>query len=221
MRRPGLFIAVLLLTDPVAADPPATTGGPAPGPVGSVTAPAGQPVPDDEAHDTTPVAPAKVATPVFGAPDSEWLTLSTGIAKDFDESTDFNLSVSWSRFIVQDVEFGVEAAAWYFDQENDPALGLNGTPFLRWHFVAHETWSLFTDAGIGLCVTTDDVPEGGTSFTFTPRAGFGATIRLAEDDTRLEVGIRWQHFSNARITGDEANPGRDEPMLYVGVIFPF
>ena len=40
---------------------------------------------------------------------------------------------------------------------------------------------------------------------------------------RLHMGkrVRCQHFANARITGDEPNPGRDEPLLYVGIIFPF
>lgn len=178
-----------------------------------------QPAPDAPAP---PAAPAdKPARPTFGTPDSEWLTLSLGAADDFDESTDFSLSLAWTRFIVRDVELGVDVGAWYFDQEQDPALGLSATPFLRWHFINHETWSVFTDVGIGLCVSSDDVPDDGTSFNFAPRAGFGATFRLAPDDSRLETGIRWQHFSNARITGDAANPGRDEPMLYVGLIFPF
>jgi hypothetical protein len=70
-------------------------------------------------------------------------------------------------------------------------------------------------------VSTDDVPNDGTSFNFTPRLGVGFTRQLTDSGIRLEGGLRWAHISNARITGDADNPARDSAMLYVGLIFPF
>jgi lipid A 3-O-deacylase len=148
------------------------------------------------------------------------LTLSIGVGDEFGRSVDYNLSAAWSRFVVDDLELGVEGALWYFDQDEYPTWGLNSTFFLRWHFVRHETWSLFADPGLGILLSADDVPPGGTTYNFTPRGGVGATFRLT-DDIRLETGLRWTHISNGDIGPPLTNPSRDAAMLYVGVILPF
>jgi lipid A 3-O-deacylase len=158
--------------------------------------------------------------PDFGAPGTDWLTLGLSVADDFDQSTDYNLHGAWSRFIIQDVEFGVEADVWYFDQDQDPAVGVGAGLLLRWHFVSRPTWSLYTDVGMGLLGSTDDVPDDGLSFNFTPRAGFGATFDIAWG-ARLDVGVGWHHISNARIFGDADNPGRDAPIVSIGIRIPF
>jgi hypothetical protein len=49
----------------------------------------------------------------------------------------------------------------------------------------------------------------------------GFTRRLGDCDARLMVGLRWAHFSKARVNGDDNNPARDDVMLYAGVILPF
>ena len=91
----------------------------------------------------------------------------------------------------------------------------------RWHFIDRGSWTVFTDAGIGALLATEEVPTGGTNFDFTPRAGLGFTHQLGDSSSRLIVGVRWAHFSNARLTGDDDNPGRDDIMFYGGVILPF
>jgi hypothetical protein len=93
----------------------------------------------------------------------------------------------------------------------------------RWHLLHddHFNWTIFGDVGIGLLFSFDDVPTGGTSFGFTPRAGAGFTHRLGDGETRLQVGFRYHHISNGRFQGDAQNPSRDSIMLYAGVIFPF
>ena len=84
---------------------------------------------------------------------------------------------------------------------------------------------MFTDLGIGLLGATDPVPRRGgtegTKFNFTPRIGGGFTRQLNDEGVRLEVGLRWAHVSNGRISGNDENPGRDSMMLYTGLIFPF
>jgi hypothetical protein len=105
-----------------------------------------------------------------------------------------------------------------FDQPGDNAVGLNLSAILRWHFVRQPDWSLYIDGGAGLLGTTNDVPQRGSSFNFTPQVGGGTTIRL-NDEQRLMIGVRWHHISNADIyTG---NPGLDTIFGYVGVNLPF
>lgn len=174
---------------------------------------AGQP------EETAPDGPAP--RPPYGAAGSEWILFGTGVAHDFDGNTDFNLNVGYSRFLVDDVEWLLELGGWYHDQEGDDALSLNPAMELRWHFYNSGDTSVFLNAGIGVLGATDNVPDMGTGFDFTPRAGIGLTHRISEDGTRLIAGLRWHHISNARLSGENRNPDRDAPMVYLQFAIPF
>jgi hypothetical protein len=166
--------------------------------------------------------PPKPERVPFGAENSQWLTFSTGVATIFGDATDYNLRISWSQFLIDDVEFSLEGNLWFSDQPGGGVFGVNPTIVFRWHWVNAPRWSFYGDLGIGFMLSTDAMPRGGTNVNFTPRAGLGWTYQLAEEyDTRLQVGVRWHHISNARITGDDHNPARDLPMLYAGVMIPF
>mgnify|MGYP001951235339 CR=1 FL=1 len=52
-------------------------------------------------------------------------------------------------------------------------------------------------------------------------AGIGMTHQISDDGTRLVGGLRWHHISNARIHGDDSNPSRDAPHVYLQVAIPF
>jgi hypothetical protein len=167
-----------------------------------------------------PDQPAK--SRAFGSPDSGWwMSLGGGVAFDLNEDADLNIRVGLSTFVAQGVQIGGELGLFYFNLKGGDATGLNPALLIRWHFLESENWTLFLDGGIGVLFSTDDVPEGGTSFNFTPRLGVGFTRRLTDAGLRLEGGVRWHHVSNARITGDSNNPSRDLPMFHLGVVFPF
>lgn len=160
----------------------------------------------------------------FGAADTSYWGVTGGVGfalEDDDDSTDTNLGLTYHYFVVDDFEVIGELGAWYFAQDGDDAGGLNPGFTLRWHFLNRDRWSLYADAGIGLLFATDDVPDGGSSFDFMPRAGAGASLRLDDRGTRGYLGVRWHHVSNARINGDDQNPDRDGVMVYGGVMFPF
>lgn len=165
--------------------------------------------------------PAARVVPEYASAESKWWTIGTGVAYDFDGSTDVPLRGAFSYFLGDGIELSAEVAGWYFAQKGDDAAGLSGSVIFRWHFVRRDPWTVYLDTGIGLMGATDDVPADGTSFNFMPQAGAGVTRRLNDDGLRLQAGLRWHHISNARITGDDDNPDRDAPMLYVGLIFPF
>lgn len=157
----------------------------------------------------------------YGAEGSRWWTIGGGVANDFSDATDFNLFGAYSYFLADDIEFSAELGLWYYAQTGDDTGGINPNMVLRWHFFNNQDWTVYADIGIGLVFSADDVPPDGTSINFTPRAGMGVTHALDDSGTRLMVGVRWAHISNARIEGDGENPSRDSVMAYVGVIWPF
>lgn len=162
----------------------------------------------------------------FGRAGSRWWSIGTGYASDFGDDSDINIHGIFSQFIADELEFGVEAAAWYFDQDVQDTGGVSGSMIFRWHFAHDEdfTWSVFGDVGIGLLAGFDEVPAGGTEFNFLPRIGAGYTRALDSTDpssARLTLGVRWHHISNARIEGEERNPARDSLMGYIEIQFPF
>lgn len=173
----------------------------------------------------------------FGRAGSQWWSIGPGVAHDFSDATDINLHGIYSLFLADGLEFGVEAAGWYFNQEGQDTGGVSGSMIFRWHFHHWDTqfkWTgadkdeayrntFFFDVGIGLLAGFDEVPDGGTGFNFLPRAGVGWTHALTEEESgsRLTIGVRWHHISNARISGDERNPARDALMLYAEIQFPF
>ena len=129
-----------------------------------------------------------------------------------------------SYFVIDNLSLQGEVNGLYFSQTGGNALGLNFTVLARWHFLARDRWSLYADLGIGVLGTTAQVPgptaaepRGGGYFNFTPQAGLGFSCEIAVD-TRLLVGGRWYHISNARTR--QSNPPRDSLMFYVGVSFP-
>ncbi len=177
------------------------------------------PAPEAKAEEKAKPATAHGA---YGSKGSHWLTFGGGAADNFSDAVDTNLHIAWSTFLVENVEFGIEGGGWYFNQPGDNTGGISGTMLFRWHFYNDQNWTVFADVGIGLLGAFDDVPDGGTSFDFMPRAGGGFTKRISEDaDTRLMAGVRWHHISNARINGDDNNPSRDGAMFYAALVFPF
>lgn len=156
----------------------------------------------------------------FGTEGSIWWSLEFGVAVSSD-ATDANLAWSFHYFLAQDFEVLLTAGAWYFDQDGPDAYGFNPGLAFRWHFLHRERWTMYADAGIGVVFATDEVPAGGSRVDFSPRAGVGATFQLGDSDARLDIGVRWQHFSNGSFVGSDDNPARDAIMGYVGFILPF
>jgi hypothetical protein len=179
-----------------------------------------QPAQPEEPAKEIPAKPPP--PPAFGAASSKWWTVGGGVASNFADATDVDLRFAYSHFLVKDVEFGAEMNLWYFHQDGPDAAGFNPAMVFRWHFYDDGKWTLFGDVGIGLLLASDDVPVGGTAFDFTPRVGVGFTRELdPETRTRLQVGLRWHHISNARLSGAADNPSRDGVMLYAALQFPF
>ena len=167
----------------------------------------------------------------YGAAGSLALDLSTAWATDLDDGDywmPLSIGVSW--FAADGFSLDLAAEMYTVDAstpEVSPrqvytATGGGGSIGITWHFLegrlGDRDWSIFADAGVGLLWTGDDLPPGGTRLNFTPRAGFGGTLGL-DDRTRLTLGLRWFHVSNAQTGSD--NPGIDALQLVGGVSLAF
>jgi Lipid A 3-O-deacylase (PagL) len=171
---------------------------------------------------TTEIQPQAVFR--YAQEGSHWGGVGFGITPSVEaDSFGVNGTFSYTYFLVDGVEITGEAGAWFYSQDGDDAIAINPCAVLRWHFWQSEDFktTAYIDGGIGVLFSNDNIPYDGTSFNFTPRFGVGFTRQLTDSGWRLQGGLRWNHVSNARITGDLDNPSRDGPMLYFGVLFPF
>lgn len=158
--------------------------------------------------------------PRYGQEDFTSWVISYAAAYE-TEAFDQGITFSYNRFLVDDIEWFLEAGLWsFYDQGNDAAYGLSAGFGFRWHFLTRERWSLFADVGISLLGANDAVPPEGTELNFMPRAGVGFTYQI-DEALRVMGGVRWHHISNARTRGDDRNPSRDAPQLYIGLVVPF
>lgn len=162
------------------------------------------------------------SAPLYASKGWTGWTVTLGAANDFGSNTDLTVQGSLSTFLADRLEVGVELGLWYFVQRDDTA-GISMNFDARWHFWMSDDrdWTLFAEGRIGLLGSFDDVPDGGSSFNFTPGAGLGFTRALGDSPARLIGGLRWHHISNARINGDGNNPGRNALMAFVGITWPF
>ncbi len=156
--------------------------------------------------------------PAWGEKGSFTVNLSAGYADDFEDIGVFpgTLGVSW--FVVKNLSVDLQFEAAHVTQPGDDASGAGAAFMVRWHFLARERWSLYADLGVGFLVMSEPVPQNAADFVFTPRAGIGASLAIT-DMTRLMVGARWFHISNAETSFE--NPGVDAIQGYLGISFGF
>ena len=185
------------------------------------------------AQSSEPQPPVEEAAPAlrYGQAGSLALDLSAAWATDLDDGNywmPLSIGVSW--FAADGFSLDLAAELYTIDastpdvspRQTYSATGGGGSIGVTWHFLegrlGDRDWSLFADAGVGLLWTGDDVPPGGTRLNFTPRAGVGGTLGL-DDRTRLVLGLRWFHVSNAQTGSD--NPGIDALQIVGGLSFAF
>ena len=165
-------------------------------------------------------ADASDRVPRYGDRGQHRWYLQGGLGTNLDGSDpgSFGLvGAGLSHFFANGQSLNLELNGLGFIQEGEDAVGLNLALLHRWDFIRRPDWSLYLDGGVGVIGTTSPVPSEGSSLAFTPQAGGGATIRLANDQ-RLMLGLRWHHISNGNLFED--NPGQDSIYGYLGINFP-
>ncbi len=128
------------------------------------------------------------------------------------------LGFAFDYFFIDNLSVNAEFNGIFVDQVGPNAWGFNFNLIARWHIIAQENWSFFVDGGAGLDWTTQNVPDTGSKFNFTPQAGVGFTVGVG-GNARVITGVRWLHISNANLYPE--NPGRDSIEVYAGITFPF
>jgi lipid A 3-O-deacylase len=113
------------------------------------------------------------------------------------------------------VEYAIEAIPLYFQFQSTTVYGAGFTPFLlRYQLTSYHAIAPFVEIGAGILGTTSDVPEGTSSFNFTPQGGIGVQTAPA-GRASWTFGLRYHHTSNAGIS--HPNPGINAIMLYTAV----
>ena len=210
-------------------------------PVDSEEAPAGGEIPEGENSLEVELAPDSEEAPpdleqeesseleessedreyVYGRNGQGRWFVQTGIGIPYnpDESNFYGLAgAGITHFFASGHSINVSLNGLAFNQEGSDSVGINLDVIARWHFIRRPTWSLFVDGGVGFLNTTSRVPLiGGSRFNFTPQVGGGASLRVA-NKTRLLMGIRWHHISNANLF--EPNVGQDAVLGWVGLELP-
>jgi hypothetical protein len=167
----------------------------------------------------------------FGDEDERYLSVQAGVGTN-GQDFEGNLRFTYHTFLADDFEFNLGLGVWAHAQDDaSDETSINVDIGFRYHFINNvrsreagwlpDRWTMYADTGIGVMVATGEVPPGGTEYNFTPRVGLGVTAPLGDTAARLDLGVRWQHFSNASTAGSDDNPARDEAMIYAGIIFPF
>lgn len=180
-----------------------------------------------EAGGTPADLPAPSAAPAFA--ESGYASIQIEFAAAFTENNeDYQLRVGYSEFLVDDFEFSVGLSAWYHDQKIDNQASASFDLAFRYHILKEDvergvspSWTVYGETGIGVMISSGDVPDLGSEFNFIPRAGGGVTFRPFSDSAmRMNVGVRWHHISNASTPGSDENPDRDAAMIFTGIIIP-
>ena len=119
-----------------------------------------------------------------------------------------------SSFLRGRLEYTIEAIPAFFVFQNSTVYGFDVTPvLLKWNFSSNRRWIPFFEAGAGMLLTSEDVPEKTFPFNFTPQAGFGFHL-LTSPKTAFTLSLKYMHISNGGL--DRPNPGINSIQLLVG-----
>lgn len=174
----------------------------------------------DASGQTDPVTRSLAAPARFGARGTTrgYLHGGWGFQASNSSNNEWIAGLGVEHFIEEGLSLSLELNGLSIRQDGPNARAVNVNLLFRWHLVMEERWSFYLDGGAGLLFASEEVPDAGSEFNFTPQAGLGATFDIG-GDVRLMAGARWHHISNANT--DSNNPGRDNILAYAGVSIPF
>jgi hypothetical protein len=185
--------------------------------VAPIAAASGEPMPfryePEAAYAQDEPAPAPASNGGGASLSPSSFEVAGGVASDLSDVTIGILQVSWRMPVAEKLSVALFAEGLYAGQDSGDATGFGAGVSLRWNFSRVETTDIYLDAGCGMVVFSGDVPEGGSTFNFTPRAMIGLATAIG-DDARFFVQAGWLHISNAQTSG--TNPGIDSIALFAG-----
>jgi hypothetical protein len=137
----------------------------------------------------------------------------------FSENKFYNSTVTLSRYLADRFSLGLQLEGYCTEQDSGDNTVLAGAGLtLRYHVLESGRFSLFVDGAGSATYAEDEVPDFGTHFNWTGKAGVGATWQL-DDRTFLIGGARYFHLSNANLHGRDQNPSYDGVQYWAGVMW--
>lgn len=165
-----------------------------------------------------PPAVARAAETAF--PEDTWTLELTGSFVDEIRYSQADMGMAtigvnyypWDNFAI-----GAAASGYFTDQPSHDGYGVGLELTVRWHLLTFDRWTVFVDGAVGRTYYDPELPDGGTHWNWSLRAGAGLTYDL-NDSMSLIGGGRYFHVSNADQFGRDHNPGFDGLQFYVGVM---
>src|SRR5687768_2990145 len=137
----------------------------------------------------------------------------------FSENKFYNSTVTVNHYVADRFSVGLQFEGYFTEQESgdDTVLGGAGLT-LRYHLLERGRFSLFVDAAGSATMAESEVPDFGTHFNWTGKAGVGGTWQL-DENLFLIGGARYFHLSNGNIHGRDQNPSYDGMQYWAGVMW--
>jgi hypothetical protein len=123
-----------------------------------------------------------------------------------------------SYYFRDNMSLGVEVVGYGISQPGPDAVAGGPQIVFRHHLVNTRETSFFLDLTAAFAEANERVPGEGTRFNFIEQFGMGVTRDVC-GSTRLLLGVRYYHLSNAGIEGQERNPSNNGITAYVGLLY--
>ena len=136
----------------------------------------------------------------------------------------FELAGRWSRVLTGELgsgplrgnlQYGVEAIPALVVFQSTTVYSGGFSPLqLRYNFTAPKPVAPFVEIGGAVLGSREQVPEGTSRFNFLTNGGVGLQF-LRDGHPAAQVGLRYQHISNASIA--QHNPGINSLYFFTGL----
>ena len=144
-----------------------------------------------------------------------WTAGGKGLSGTTKDTGLWTTGVRIGKQLNRSLEYDVEVVpAFMVFQDSTAVYGINLTPALvKWNIRTKGKIVPYLEWGAGLLFTASDVPDGTSSFNFTPQAGVGLQI-FSREKRAVRIGFRYMHISNGGL--NRPNPGINTLQLMVG-----
>jgi hypothetical protein len=143
-----------------------------------------------------------------------WTAGGKGVSGSADDTELWLIGGRVGKLLTPGMEYNLEVVPAFLVFQEETVYGLSITPLLvKFNLKTKGQWIPYLECGAGLLFTSSDVPQGTSSFNFTPQAGFGVQI-FSRERRAIRVAARYMHISNGGLKSP--NPGINSIQFVVG-----
>ena len=137
----------------------------------------------------------------------------------FSENKFYNSTLTLNYYVADRFSVGAQVEGYYTEQPSGDNTVIGGGGLtLRYHVFEVDRFTFFVDAAGSATMAESEVPDFGTHFNWTGKAGVGGTWQL-DEHLFLIAGARYFHLSNGNIHGRDQNPSYDGVQYWGGLMW--